>query len=185
MTLSNSTYLLNKLSVLPGISSFAGLLFVAAFPSTSKQKVVSVNAVGSYMFFTLGLLFSFMQTITTFMYSRFSKLFLTRMMFVMIIAGSYIGAVTLTEQNKSQIFFPHKNETLGNETTILFITDTKGINSCALAFGLERVFVFGYIMFFLTFFLEFQKISTYVILRPTIISPPNDYSSSCTVNERV
>ncbi|XP_055929321.1 DNA damage-regulated autophagy modulator protein 1-like [Argiope bruennichi] len=185
VVVSNVSLLLNKLSLLPGISSFAGLLIIAAFPFNSKQRGGSLQTVGAYIFFTSGILFSLMQTVTTFMYSRFSKIFFARIVLVIIVAGCFIAAVIMFEKNQNQKLDPSTNNTLGNETSIPTFTETKQMNAQILAFGFERACVFVYALFFLTFFIEFQTLSTYIILRPLVMSSPSDYTSSATVNERL
>ncbi|KAF8790046.1 hypothetical protein HNY73_005130 [Argiope bruennichi] len=145
----------------------------------------SLQTVGAYIFFTSGILFSLMQTVTTFMYSRFSKIFFARIVLVIIVAGCFIAAVIMFEKNQNQKLDPSTNNTLGNETSIPTFTETKQMNAQILAFGFERACVFVYALFFLTFFIEFQTLSTYIILRPLVMSSPSDYTSSATVNERL
>jgi len=186
MVMSKSANVLNKIAVLPGISSFIGLLLVASFPFTStKQKVISVQSIGAYIFFVSGILFSLLQTTITFIISKCTKSFCVRLLLALALTGTFAGSVSLMEVNKSSISYEERNETISSTTPAAAFTNMKSVQMRVIAFGLERGFVLLYAAFFLTFFLEFQKISTYMIVRPLITSRSNEYSSAITINERI
>ncbi|KFM59755.1 DNA damage-regulated autophagy modulator protein 2, partial [Stegodyphus mimosarum] len=174
---SRVTNLLNVAAFFPGILSFIGLLTIASFPSISKLKDGLFQAAGTFMFFGMGVIFSAIHTTITYLQSKFCLIFVIRAAITIALTASCISFITLHEMHKAGSFAFQKNESVSNTTVETGETVDHDNPVPYIVFGLERIFVMFYALFFLSFFPDFQKISTYVIIRPLIMSHTSDDSS--------
>ncbi|XP_035215652.1 uncharacterized protein LOC118189201 isoform X3 [Stegodyphus dumicola] len=182
---SSVTNLLNVIAFFSGILSFIGLLIIASFPSISKLKDGLFQAVGAFMFFGMGVIFAAIQTTITYLQSKFCLIFLIRATITIALTASCISFITLHEMYTAGSFAFEKNESVSNTTVQIGESVNYESPVPYIVFGLERIFVLFYSLVFLSFFPDFQKISTYVIIRPLIMSHTSDDSSRMTINERV
>ncbi|XP_054709576.1 uncharacterized protein LOC129219270 [Uloborus diversus] len=180
--LGSSANFLNKISIMPGIASFVGLLLIAAFPTSSKKNNKEVQTIGAYLFCILGLIYSVAQVTLTGLYSRCTPTFILRTVLLLIMAGGFVSSATLISISMKNAT---GNETFSEPAKENHFNKTVVMEKRVAAFALEQVFIVAYGLLFLSFFAEFQTISTYLIMRPLILSTPSDYSSAWTVNERV
>ncbi|XP_035215651.1 uncharacterized protein LOC118189201 isoform X2 [Stegodyphus dumicola] len=143
------------------------------------------QAVGAFMFFGMGVIFAAIQTTITYLQSKFCLIFLIRATITIALTASCISFITLHEMYTAGSFAFEKNESVSNTTVQIGESVNYESPVPYIVFGLERIFVLFYSLVFLSFFPDFQKISTYVIIRPLIMSHTSDDSSRMTINERV
>lgn len=176
---------INKTSVAVGILSFLGLFIIASFPASSSEENSTVQSAGAYIFIGLGLFYTALQTFMTYSSVKYSVTYIIRSFLTVSLMSTFISSIVLLEINKEKhpISIPTGHQTNGSEQIIYHgVGGQAQLIACALVWASVVV----YALFFLSFVEEFQRISSYVILRPFVIPNPSDFrSSSLTVNERV